>query len=324
MKALQIIAPEVFEIKEVPVPEPGPGQVLMKVLAVTTCPHWDMHILGGIPMLADMPLQYPYMLGQPGHEACGDIAAVGSEVSEQLVDERVCTWRDQGHHRQGCYAQYVVVEAENVVSVPKDLDPVACAPLELAMCAAAHVLYAEKLDAIAGKTVGVFGLGPAGLVFLQLAKASGAKRVVGFDPIAERREMALKLGADQVVDPLGPEGKAFPKRSKPDSLYCTFDCVGTPAAVHQAMGLTSNLLILFAVQREPYIFSPEYWPGMALVGTQPHTRQAADYAAKRLREGTLDLGSLVTHRLRLEDYAQGVELLRKQEAVKVAFLPNEA
>ena len=69
MRALQIVAPGEFRIQDVPVPEPGPGQVLLKVLAVTTCPHWDMHIMGGQPMFAGGQLDYPYTIGQPGHEA---------------------------------------------------------------------------------------------------------------------------------------------------------------------------------------------------------------------------------------------------------------
>lgn len=320
MKALQITAPNQYEIKDVPIPEPGARQVLLKVLAVTTCPHWDIHILGGIPMLPGMALEYPYTVGQPGHEACGDVAGIGSEVTEVRVGQRVCSWRDQGHHRPGCYAEYVIIDVENVIPVPESLPPEDCAPLELAMCASAHVLYAEKLNALAGKAVGVFGLGPAGLVFAQLAKAAGASKVVGFDPVTERRERALSMGADQVVNPLGDDGTAFPKRFENGSLYCSFDCVGIPSAVHQAMQLTSNLVILFAVQREPYIFSPESWVGMALVGTQPHTREAAEYAAKRLREGSLTLGTLVTHKFKLEDYGQAVDLLRNQQAIKVAFL----
>jgi threonine dehydrogenase-like Zn-dependent dehydrogenase len=321
MKVLQITGPEHFEIRDVPVPEPGPGQVLMKVLAVTTCPHWDMHILGGRPMLPEWPLEYPYTLGQPGHEACGEVAAVGDGVHEFTIGQRVCAWRDGGHHRPGCYAQFVVKEAEDFIAVPETLAPEACAPLELAMCVSAHVTYAEKIEAVKGKRVGVFGLGPAGLVFVQLLRAAGATEIVGFDPLPERRETAMPLGAARCVDPTGSETDCFPQRGQPGCLHAAFDCVGSPDAVHQAMAVTAELVLLFAVQRESYVFAPRYWGGLALVGTQPHTRAAAEYAVSHLANGSLDLGALVTHTLPLGQYGEAVALLERREALKVAFRP---
>jgi len=323
MKALQITAPGAFEVKEVPIPDPRTGEVLVRVLAVTTCPHWDIHVLGGEPMFPGGTLDYPYTLGQPGHEACGEIAALGDGVEGLAVGQRVSVWHDRGHDVQGCYAQYVAVDAESVIPVPAELPPESCASLELGMCASAHVMFAERLDAIAGKRVGVFGLGPAGLVFVQLARAAGAAEVVGFDPLESRRDAAGKMGADAVHDPVGSAAAALPKRGQPGCLDCTFDCAGIPAAVHQALSMTAELVVLFAVQREPYIFGPELWGRMVLAGTQPHTREAAEYAAARLADGRLDLGALVTHTMPLDEYGRGVELLKQREAVKIAFLPQE-
>ena len=323
MKSLRIVRPGQFEIKEIPVPQPGPREVLLKVLAVTTCPHWDIHIFGGQPMFPGMELEYPYTPGQPGHEACGEIAAVGAEVREVAVGERVSAWRDQGHHRPGCYAQYAVLDVENVIPVPAHLPPEACAPLELAMCMSAHLLLALKLDAVAGNRAGVFGLGPAGLACVQLLIAAGASEVVGFDPLPARRALARDLGADLVLDLASPAAEKLPMRWEAGCFHCSFDCVGIPAVVHRAMDLTSRLVVLFAVQREPYIYEPRDWPGLVLAGTQPHTREAAEYAVARLEEGRLDLGALVTDVMRLDEYARAVDLLERKEAIKVAFLPQE-
>ena len=320
MKALQITSPGNIAILDVPVPDVGPNQVLVRVLAVTTCSHWDMHIFNGVPMFPGGELVYPYAIGQPGHEACGEIAAVGSCVTDVRVGQRVAIWRDQGHHRPGCYAEFVVAEAENVIPVPETFAPEACASLELAMCVSAHVMFAERLDAIAGKRVGVFGLGPAGLVCVQLARAAGAETVIGFDPIPERRKLAETLGADKALDSASAEATAFPQRGMPGSIHTAFDCVGKADVVHHAMDVTSDLLVLFAVQREPYVFSPRHWPGFTLAGTQPHTRQAAEYALERLKAGSLDLRSLVSHVMSLSKYPQAVELLSKGQALKIAFV----
>ena len=324
MKALEIVSPGHVELRDVPMPEPGPGEILLKVLAVTTCPHWDIHVLGGRPMFPGAALEYPYTLGQPGHEACGEVAAVGEGVGGVKAGSRVCAWRDRGHRMPGCYAQFVAMAEEDVIPVPASLSPEACAPLELAMCVSAHVLYAEKLDAVAGERVGVFGLGPAGLVCVQLLRAAGASEVVGFDPLASRRELARQLGADCVLDPSGEAAAAFPVRGRSGSLACAFDCVGLPAAVHRAMEVTNHLVVLFAVQRESYVYEPSFWGGLTLAGTRPHTREAAEYAAERLADKRLDLGCLVTHAMRLDEYARAVDLLERRESLKIAFLPQES
>lgn len=324
MKALQITAPGEYVVKDVPMPSPGEGEVLLKVLAVTTCPHWDMHILGGEPMLPGLALEYPYTAGQPGHEACGDIEAVGPGVTSVRPGDRVCAWIDPGHHLPGCYAQYVVKPEKHVIPVPAELPPENCAPLELAMCASAYLLTAGQMVPAAGKRVGVFGLGPAGLIFVQLLKAAGAEHILTVDPLPERRELALSMGADESLDPRSDEATNLPWFHEPGGLDLSFDCVGKPEVVHRAMELTRSAVSLFAVQREPYTFPPHGWGRLVLLGAGPHRREAAEYAAERLADGRLDLAPFVTHTMPLQDYGHAVDLLREQKALKVAFLPQES
>ena len=66
MKALQVTAPGQSCILDLPVPQPGPGQVLMRIMAVTTCPQWDLHIRHNEPMVVGHPFHSPYAVGQPG------------------------------------------------------------------------------------------------------------------------------------------------------------------------------------------------------------------------------------------------------------------
>lgn len=322
MNVLQIVEPGRVVFSEQPIPEVGPRQALVKILAVTTCPHWDLHILGGEVMLPGLALNYPYTLGQPGHEACGDVVAVGSEVTELKVGQRVCAWRDPGHQYPGCYAQYVVKDVHDLIEVTNDVPPEHWAPLELAMCVSAHMLLAEQLNAVAGKRVGVFGLGPSGLLFAQFALAAGASEVVGIDPVAERRAVASQVGVQRVLDSNGEEAKQLPLRNQPGAFDTCFDCVGHPAVVHRALDLSNQLVVLFAVQRQPYTFSPHHWGRLILAGAQPHTREAAIYARDRIAAGKVTLAPLVSQTMPLTDYIQGIELLRKQQAIKIAFLPQ--
>lgn len=322
MKILQLMGPGRATWQEVPTPSPGPGEVLVKVLAVTTCPHWDLHIYGGQPMFPGDTLTYPYTAGQPGHEMTGTVVAVGDGVTEFSAGDRVSAWRDVGHHQPGCYAEYVVRKPEDLIAVPPHLDPAAVAPVELAMCLSSTILMLREMKALAGQRVGIGGLGPAGLVASQLARAEGAREVIGFDPSPARRKYALAFAVDRAVDPTGPDGASFPRRLQPGSLETAIDCCGLKASVEYLMDVTSYVVALFGVQREDYTFAPRHYGFLKLCGYTGHYRAAAEYAVQQIEAGKLDLLPLVTHRLPLTEYDRGVDLLRRQEALKVCFFPR--
>lgn len=321
MKALQITAPGEFAILSVPTPQPGPGEVLMRVEAVTTCPQWDLHIRRNEPMFVGHAFQFPYTPGQPGHEATGEIAACGDGVTSLATGDRVSAWRDPGHQRPGCYAQYVILSAENVIRVPAQLPAAATAPVELAMCVGSVFVMLKEMDAVRGRSFGVSGLGPAGLIAVQMARAEGAHRVVGFDPHPKRREIALSLGVDEAYDPGLASAQVFPIRPNRPSLDCAIDCVGLKSSVEFLMDRTQDVVALFGVQREDYTFGPRHYSGLRLCGYKGHRRVAAEYAIRWMERAALDLAPLVTHELPLERYNEGIDLLASQEALKVCFRP---
>lgn len=321
MKILQATSPSEYAILDVPIPVPAEGQVLVRILAVTTCPQWDLHLRHNSPMFAGHKFEYPYMMGQPGHEAAGVIEAVGPGVSELAVGDAVCVWRDPGHHVPGCYAQFVVHPKENVIRVPSSLPPEAVAPLELAMCVATVFRMLADMNAIAGRQFGVVGLGPAGLVAVQMAKAEGAAAVFGFDMVAARRERGMMVGADGCFDPTADIDAEFPMRPAA-RLESGVDCVGAKASVEFLMDRTQDAVGLFGVQREDYTYKVHHH-GVRLCGYKGHSRESAEYAAGLIEAGRLDLSPLVTHRMPLEDYGKAVDLLESQEAIKVCLLPWE-
>ena len=315
MKIMQVTAQKSFEIQEIPIPTPGPGEVLMRINAVTTCPQWDLHLRHNEPMFVGHTFTYPYTPGQPGHEATGFIEDVGPGVSDLKPGDRVSAWRDPGHTVPGCYAQFVVHNADNVIRVPTDLPDEALASIELAMCVGTVFRMLKTMDAIRGRVFGVSGLGSAGLIAAQMAKAEGAATVVGFDPSPSRREFAATLGIDAAYDPNTV--------SQDKSLQTAIDCVGSKAAAEFLMDRTGDVVALFGVQREDFTFAVRHYT-LTLCGYKGHHRESAEYAVELIKQGKLDLSPLVTKKLPLEKYSEGVDLLDEQKALKICFLPWES
>jgi threonine dehydrogenase-like Zn-dependent dehydrogenase len=214
----------------------------------------------------------------------------------------------------------VPFRTENLIEIPPTLEPQAICPLELAMCVQVSFDQLIRLDAPQGRSIGVSGLGPAGLVAVQMARSYGARQVVGIDPLPARRELAAQLGADVV---LAPDAQAFPPgRQSTVALDTAIDCTGVKASIEFLMDRTRGAVAIFGVLREQVLFGPQHWSGgFALLGYGSHNRLAAERALQLVLKGQLDLRPLVTHSLPLSRYREGVELLRSKTAVKVCFLP---
>lgn len=322
MRALQIMAPGDARVVEVPRPTPGPGEVLVQVVCVATCPQWDLHLMNGEPMFPGASLEYPYTVGQPGHEMTGVVVEVGPDVTAPAVGTHVAAWRDQGHHRAGAYAEYVVMDAGNVLTVPDDVDPLRVASLELVMCVSASVLHLRQALDLAGLRGAVNGLGPAGLIAAALLRAEGVASVAGFEVSAARRAFAECTWVDETADPTAPDvyDRFGARWSGRGAIDVAVDCVGYPQAVRFIMDVTSRAVALFAVQRHDYVYATSH-AGLTVVGYPGHYRDAAEYGLARILSGAVDLRGLYSTTLPFERYLEGVELLRRQEALKICFTP---
>jgi threonine dehydrogenase-like Zn-dependent dehydrogenase len=303
-------------------PEPKAGEVLVKVLGVTTCPHWDMHIMEGVEMIPGRALSYPYTPGEPGHEAVGDVVALGEGVDAFEVDDRVAAWRDPGTRRQGCYAQYVAIDADQLIEVPKSLPLKSIASLELAMCVQGSINQLRRVDAVEGKRICVSGLGPSGIIAVQMARAYDAKEIIAVDPLESRRALGTQAGADVVA---APDDPALPTERFSDNSYdSALDSTGLKVSIEQLMTGTNDVVAIFGVLREDVIFGPgNWWGGFTLMGYGSHERIQAEQSLRLIEKGSLDLSTLVTHEMPLSRYAEGVDLLRRKEALKILFLPWE-
>ncbi|MDF2715414.1 MAG: hypothetical protein K0R28_2339 [Paenibacillus sp.] len=317
MKLLVIQGVEKAEVVSVPIPEPGPGQILVKVTTVVTCPQWDLHIYYGKPMFTTQgEVPFPYPPGQPGHEMTGIVYKTGEGVNLQ-VGQRVSAWKDQGRNRQGCYAEYVIMDEYHLLPIPDGIPYQKVASLELAMCVAATVLRMKHTVGIAGKRCAVNGLGSAGLVALQMLLAEGATEVIGIDPNESRRALAIQLGAKHAMDADHSDAAILSLRGKENAVQLAIDCVGYPDAVRFIMDRTKEAVALFAVQRHAYSL---FHQGLTVIGYPGHSREAAEYALQLIVDGKLDLSPLISKEMALEEYADGVQLLASQQAIKIGFV----
>jgi alcohol dehydrogenase/propanol-preferring alcohol dehydrogenase len=219
MKAAQISKPGGdFELVEREIPEPGTGQVRVKVEACGIC-HSDVLVREGL-----CPgIQYPRV---PGHEVAGRIDAVGSNVTQWTKGQRVgvgwhgghCFVCDQcrrgdfamcvkrkitGIDFDGGYAEYLIVGAEVVAAIPEDLPAEEAGPF---MCAGVTVFNAlRNSGARAGDVVAVHGIGGLGHLGVQYARQMGFKTVaVGRGK--DKEELATKLGAHRYIDTDSTDG----------------------------------------------------------------------------------------------------------------------
>jgi threonine dehydrogenase-like Zn-dependent dehydrogenase len=321
MKSLQITSPGKAEFIEMEMPQPSEGEALLAIEAVATCPHWDRHIFEAEPMFEGHKLDYPYWPGQPGHEAIGRVKAVGDGVDDSLVGQRVAVWRAKQPYTHGLYATHGIVSRDNIITIPEDLPAEKITSLELAMCVQVSIDQLDDIGAVKGQRLLLAGLGPAGIVGLQLLKAAGAGEVVAIDPIEERRELALQLGADSAVAPGAP---SIPiARTGPDAFHASLDTTGLPKAIEAQMNACRRAVAIFGVLHDPVTFSPAQWyGGFSLIGYGEHNRGAADRAYKAILDGTLDLSPLFSRKMPLSQYNEAVALLQEMKAIKVLFDPS--
>ncbi len=200
MKALVFEAPDKPVIADLAMPEISPNEVLVRTRAVGIC-HSDYELLAGRYII---PISYPVT---PGHEWSGEIVEVGRNVTGFKVGDRVvgeCVVRtpERLHHfgfsMSGADREFFNVNPEWLHKLPDAVDDKKAALIEPFTCGFYAVLRSGGTNA--SETVVVSGGGTIGLVSAAAAIGMGA-RVIVVDPLASRRDVALKLGADAAIDP---------------------------------------------------------------------------------------------------------------------------
>jgi propanol-preferring alcohol dehydrogenase len=326
MKAAQIVEiDQPLEEREIPVPEIGDWDVLVRVKAAGIC-HSDVHYRAGISPVGPLPIT-------PGHEVAGIVEDVGSQVTNVGVGDRVClhyliTCGDCsyctlgseqfcvegsmiGKYRDGGYAEYIAVPARSAVHLPEEI------PFEqgaVMMCSSATSFHALRKGRLApGETVAAFGVGGLGMSAIQLARAMGALDVYAVDINEARLAMAERFGAVPVdaseVDPVEAIRRLTGSRSglPPGGrgVDLALELIGLPLTMRQAVqSLTIfGRAVLVGIAAEPLTVDTYG----ELLGREAEVIGAADHLLHELpllieyaRRGILDLSDVVTRTVPLE------------------------
>ncbi len=248
MRAGVLEAPGRFALEERPIPEPGRGEVLIRVARVGIC-GTDVHIFNGHYAADSLPMV-------PGHEFTGAIDALGLDVSGLRVGSKVvvdmnigctqCFWcrrneilncpdmQQMGITMDGAFAEYMVVPARLVIPAPEKMPFDVLALTEPLACV---VRAARKADVSFGQSVVVMGAGPIGHLHVQLMRAIGAAPIIVSDLSAERVALALDHGADVgVTDPQALQ-PAVMEATQGRGADVVIESVGLPALYQQATQL---------------------------------------------------------------------------------------
>jgi 2-desacetyl-2-hydroxyethyl bacteriochlorophyllide A dehydrogenase len=245
-------------VEDVADPEPGPGEVLLKVRYCGICGS-DVHLLSrGIFFLGAVP----------GHEVSAEVVTLGSGVNGWRAGDIVatagggkcgrceycragkphlCQQPKEGFgmgRRPGGYAQWLVADQETLLRVPPHLDP-AHAALTEPLAVALHAVELSEVQP--EQSVLVTGAGPIGLLVIEMLKARGAKPIIVSEPAAGRRALAARLCVDRVVDP-GTEDLADVVRSATGrGPHVVMESSGAAAAAQAGFGLLRPAGVLVAV-----------------------------------------------------------------------------
>lgn len=336
MKAVQYLGDHNVELVDVPVPAHGPHDVLLEPLAVGVC-GTDLHIVDG-----------SYVSRPPvtlGHEVSARVLATGEEVTSlvsgdlitvephiycgvciycQTGQPHMCPRRQApGVHLDGGMAERLVVPESLAYRLDPATPPTIGALTEPLACAVHGI---DRLRVTSGRPVAIFGTGPAGAILIALAKTAGLTPIVAVETREQRRDLALRMGADFALDPATPgfadrmleltSGEGFPY---------LIDAVGSSRVLEQAIGLAArgaNILVFgVAGPDDRLMISPNevYAKELSILGTalNPYTHRRAANLVNHLHLDQMHTGTFAP-----EEIEGALQAQRDGAFDKVFILPN--
>lgn len=347
MKAAYLPGNSTVEFREVEVPRPGPGEVLIKMKASTICGS-DIRAIYR-EHLGKGPEAYQNKIA--GHEPCGQIIKCGTNTKRFKEGDRVviyhisgcgvcndcrrgymisCTSPSRaayGWQRDGGMAPYIVAEEKDCVLLPDELTYTDGAQIA---CGFGTVYEALERIGISGNdAVLVVGLGPVGLAALMLAKAMGAQHLVGVDTVKERCDLAMSLGlANQVfVSDDETLKKAVATTYQNQRFEKTIDCSGHTLGRQLCIRATRKWGKMVMVGEGGTVeFNPSadiIHDQITIYGSWVTNIWRMEELVERLVRWGIHPGDLVTHRFTLDEADKAYELMDEGKCGKVAVVFDE-
>ncbi len=270
--------PDVIQVGDLPRPEPGPGQALVRVRAVALNPI-DLNLRSG---LVAMPMTFPYVIGC---DLAGTVESVGPGTSRVKPGDRVWASNQGLLGRQGAAAEYAAVDEHWLYPTPKDLSDVEAAALALTGITA-HLGLFQFGRLAKGETVYVAGgSGGVGSLVVQMVKAAGG-RVATTAGSPERLELCTKLGADLAINYKTDDVPARLKEFAPDGIDVWFETQREPnlEVAIPMLRKRGRLIVIAGRQAKPTLPLGSFYPrdcsllGFAMFNASPdeQDRCAAD------------------------------------------------
>ncbi|MBM3215552.1 zinc-binding dehydrogenase [Candidatus Poribacteria bacterium] len=343
-----------YRWEDVSVPAAGPGEVVIDVSACGICAS-DVKCFTGAPLFWGDEDRAGYVQGPvvPGHEFIGTVVELGdgaasrhglavgdTAIAEQIVPCGACRYCQRGQYwmcqvhdifgfrksvHGGWTRRMAFPENARVYRVPDSIPSWQAALIEPLACSIHAV---ERGEIALGDTVVIAGMGPLGLGMVAAARLKSPARLVAVDLSDRRLEVAQALGADETVNP-STDGAVQRVLDMTEGYGCDvyIEATGHPAAVRQGLLMLRKLgtFVEFSVMREPVTVD---W---TIIGDTKelniHGSHLGPYcypiAIDMLARGRIDASKIVTHRLPLGSYVEGIELVRSgADSIKVLLEPD--
>lgn len=332
-----VTAVKTMELREEPMPAPAPGEVRACSTYIGVCGS-DTHAFHGrhpfIPI--------PYL---PGHEVTGVVEELGEGVTSVAVGDRIVVeptvpcWECKPcrggaenlcenlqffgcGYPQGGMADRFVVRADRLHVIPDDISDLGAALIEPLSTPVHAGRIAGPLE---GRTVAVLGAGTIGLLMLAVARWSGASKVVVTDPLPAKRDAALRLGADAVVDAMAADVAAQVRVALGESADVVFDCVAVKSTTLAAidMALKGGTVVILGVPAADFELPIRIMQDqqIRLQGSATYVPQDYATAMEMIRAGVVRAEDFITGQFPLDQAEQAFEASTSGEHIKVLIHP---
>jgi L-iditol 2-dehydrogenase len=344
MRAVYFLEPGKLEIREVPIPQPGPGEVIVKVESATTC-GTDLKAYRRGHKLFKPPMPF-------GHEYAGYVAAVGTGVTAFKAGDRVagtntapcnqCFYCKRGRQQLciylegrfnfGSYAEYHripdYIVSQNLFHVPEHLPFTEASFVEPLGCA---VLCALNANIQLGDTVAIIGVGAQGLMQIQLVKALGAARVIAIGRSHGRLERAKQVGADivfsaQDADPIS----VVRELTDGYGADVVIEAAGSAETWTQALLLARNGGTVMQFSGLPggtqvsFDATKLHYGEVTVKGIFHMTPRAAEMAMQMLANGAVTVKPILDGVAPLSQVEESLLRMQRSEVIKLAIVPGLA